>query len=311
MTNASAPSLLLILFAGTAAFAQSAAPPARPRPTGSAPVPAAASRGSSDVKSAATSPSASGATTPAPTAPTGAVRTVLYHARDLVTLRARVRFTTLIGLPDGDDIVEATCGDKEFWIVNGTANFAYVKPAKANSETNLNLITASGNIYSFVLHEVSESQGAEPDLKVFIEPKEGSTLAAMNAAPKFVPASQIDDRQQAEIAKEQARDAKSQAQATVDREVSRVQSEYPAKLQFPYRFPADDKLFRVSAIYNDGKFTYIRADPQETPSVYEIKDGKPNLINFEFHDGLYVVPKVLDSGYLAIGKKRLNFDRTE
>jgi len=70
-------------------------------------------------------------------------------------------------------------------------------------------------------------------------------------------------------------------------------------------------VFHVSAIYNDGKFTYIRANPQETPSLYEIKDGKPNLINFDFKDGLYVVSKVLGNGYLVIGTKRLNFERTE
>lgn len=241
-----------------------------------------------------------------------AARVVAYGEKDVVAVKAKIRYTTLIVLPKQESILDYTCGDKEFWIVNGTANFAYVKPAKTNTETNLNLITASGNIYTFVLHEVSDTQGAEPDLKVFIEPKEGTALAAMNAAPKFVPASQVDDfRQQAEIAKEQARQVKEQAQATLDHELSRVRSEFPAKLQFPYRFPADDKLFRVSAIYNDGKFTYIRANPEETPSLYEVKDGKPNLINFDFKDGVFVVPKVLDSGYLAIGKRRLNFERTE
>lgn len=245
-------------------------------------------------------------------APPPVARVVAYGEKDVVPVKAKIRYTTLIVLPKQESILDYTCGDKEFWIVNGTANFAYVKPAKAGAETNLNLITASGNIYSFVLREVSDSRDAEPDLKVFIEPKEASALAAMNAAPKYVPAGQIDDyRQQADIAREQARNAKTEAQATIDRELSRVQSEYPAKLQFPYRFPTDDKIFRVSAIYNDGKFTYIRAEPQETPSLYEIKDGKPNLINFQFQNGLYLVPKVLDSGYLTIGKKRLNFERAE
>jgi type IV secretion system protein VirB9 len=245
-------------------------------------------------------------------APPIAARVVAYGEKDVVPVKAKIRYTTLIVLPKQESILDYTCGDKEFWIVNGTANFAYVKPAKADAETNLNLITASGAIYSFVLHEVSTTQGAQPDLKVFIEPKEGSTLAAINAAPKFVPASQLDDfRQQAEIAREQAREAKEQAQATVDRELSRVRSEFPSKLQFAYRFPQDDKLFRVSAIYHDEKFTYIKANPQETPSLYEVKDGNPNLINFDFRDGLYVVSKILDSGYLAIGKKRLNFERTE
>jgi type IV secretion system protein VirB9 len=245
-------------------------------------------------------------------APVLAARVVAYGEKDVVPVKAKVRYTTLIVLPKQESILDYTCGDKEFWVVNGTANFAYIKPAKEKSETNLNLITASGNVYSFVLREVSDSAGTQPDLKVFIEPKETSMLSAMDGKPKFLAAGQIDDyRQQAEIAKDQARQAREEAQATVDREVSRVRSEYPAKLQHVYRFAADDKLFRVTAIYNDGKFTYIRANSRETPALYEIKDGKPNLVNFDFKDGVYVVPKVLDNGYLAIGKKKFNFLRSE
>ena len=52
-----------------------------------------------------------------PTVPRGA-RTVVYHPRDLVALRAKLHYTTLIVLPEGEDVVEATCGDKEVWIVN-------------------------------------------------------------------------------------------------------------------------------------------------------------------------------------------------
>jgi type IV secretion system protein VirB9 len=188
----------------------------------------------------------------------------------------------------------------------------YVKPAKANSETNLNLITASGNVYSFVLHEISGDQTGEPDLKVFVEPKETDMLAAIDGKPRFLTAAQVDDyRQQAEIAREQARNASAEAQTTVDRELSRIPSEYASKVQYVYRFPTGGKVFRVSAIYHDGKFTYIRASPQETPALYEVKDGKPNLINFDFKDGIFIVPKVLDSGYLAIGKQKLSFERTE
>lgn len=241
-----------------------------------------------------------------------AARVVAYGEKDVVPVKAKVRYTTLIVLPKQESILDYTCGDKEFWIVNGTANFAYVKPAKEKSETNLNLITASGNVYSFVLREISDTPGTEPDLKIFLELKEESMLSAINGAPKFVSSRQVEDfRQQVEIAKQQARDAKAQAQATVDQEVSKVRSDYPAKVHFSYRFPANDKLFRVAAIYNDGKFTYIHADPQEAPAVYELKDGKPNLIQFQFKDGVYVVPKVLESGYLAIGKKKLNFIREE
>src|SRR5499427_9975091 len=133
-------------------------------------------------------------------APPLAARVVAYGEKDVVPVKAKIRYTTLIVLPKQESILDYTCGDKEFWIVNGAANFAYVKPAKANSETNLNLITASGNIYSFVLREVSDTAGTQPDLKLFIEPKDESMISALNGAPKFVPASQVEDyRQQVEI----------------------------------------------------------------------------------------------------------------
>jgi hypothetical protein len=46
-----------------------------------------------------------------------------------------------------------------------------------------------------------------------------------------------------------------------------------------------------------------------TPALYEVKDKKPSLINFDFSNGLYIVPKELDSGYLAIGKQKVEFHR--
>ena len=42
-----------------------------------------------------------------------------------------------------------------------------------------------------------------------------------------------------------------------------------------------------------------------------MKDGKPNLINFEYQNGLYVVNKVLSDGYFAIGKQKLAFSKQD
>jgi type IV secretion system protein VirB9 len=44
------------------------------------------------------------------------------------------------------------------------------------------------------------------------------------------------------------------------------------------------------------------------PALYEIRDGAPNLVNFQVEHGVYIVPKVLERGYLAIGKQRLMFE---
>lgn len=249
--------------------------------------------------------------TPQSPPPQGA-KVVSYGEKDVIAVKAKVRFTTLIVLPKQEQILDFTCGDKEFWIVNGSQNFAYVKPAKPGSRTNLNLITASGNVYSFVLAEVTDAPDSEPDLKLFVEPKDESMLSAASGQPRFVTAQQVEDyRQQVEIAKAEARDAKQAAQTAIERETGQFRAEYPANLKFLYRFDAAKRPFNVSAMYTDGKFTYIQAHPEEPPALYELKDGKPNLIQFEFRNGTYVAAKVLDTGYLAIGKQKFSFVRQE
>jgi type IV secretion system protein VirB9 len=78
-------------------------------------------------------------------------------------------------------------------------------------------------------------------------------------------------------------------------------------LQFAYVAPKYEKPFLVRSIWHDGQFTYIRADATELPALYEMKDGKPSLVNFRVQQGTYVVPKILDAGYLALGKERFAF----
>ena len=239
-------------------------------------------------------------------------RTIPYHARDLVTLHAKVRYTTLIALPEGEDIIEVTCGDKEFWIVNAHGALAYVKPAKPGSETNLNLLTASGQVYAFVLSEISDKKGAEPDLAVYLEPDDPASVARAHEPPTYVPAQQLEDfRAQAEIAREDARRATATAEAHLDEGLTAFRTTYPLRLQFTYRVALGTSPFFIRAMFHDDHVTYIQAQAPELPSLYELKDGMPNLVNFDVHDGTYVVPKVLDSGYFTIGKKRLVFTRVD
>jgi type IV secretion system protein VirB9 len=246
-----------------------------------------------------------------PARPRGA-RTVIYHPRDLVPIRAKLRYTTLLVLPDGDDVVEATCGDKDVWIVNVRGALVSVKPAKAGAETNLNLVTTSGQVYAFVLSEVSDPKGQDPDLTVFLEPDDPAVAAASRAHPKYVPAQQVEDfRAQADLAREDARRAIEAARTALENGLTRVRTTYPLGLQFPYRFKADQKPFFVHAIFHDDHLTFIQAHAAELPSLYELKDGAPNLVNFEVRDGTYIVPKVLDRGYLQVGKQRLVFERIE
>src|SRR5882757_1215645 len=121
-----------------------------------------------------------------------AARVVKYSKEDIVPVHAKLRFSTLIVLPDSEEILDFTTGDKEFWIINGAHNLCYVHPAQAGIRSNLNLITASGHVYSFLLTEVSNDPNAAPDLKLFVEPKEGSGVAAKSGLRVYVSAGEAE-----------------------------------------------------------------------------------------------------------------------
>jgi type IV secretion system protein VirB9 len=237
-------------------------------------------------------------------APIQQAKVVSYGRKDLATVNTKLRYTTLIVLPPTERILDFTIGDKEFWVVDGSENFAYVKPAKAGAHTNMNLITASGNIFSFLLVEVSATPEAQPDLKIFVEPSEESMVDAAKKAPRFVSADEVENyRRQVEIARDETREVKQAAQKAIDSGITT----FISNVRFPYHFEAGKAPFFVRAMYRDDKFTYIQARPEETPTLYEIRDGKPNLVNFDYKDGVYVADRILDRGYLAIGKKKLAF----
>jgi type IV secretory pathway VirB9-like protein len=245
-------------------------------------------------------------------AATEAARVVKYSKEDIVPVRAKLRFSTLIVLPDDEEILDFTTGDKEFWIINGSHNLCYVHPAQAGIRSNLNLITASGHVYSFVLTEISNDPNAEPDLKIFVEPKESSGIAAKSGLRGYVSAGEAEAyKKELEALRAQTADQLHAAQVQAAEQVSRFRSSYATKLQFDYRLDskAAREPFLVSAIYHDDVFTYIKCAAREKPALYEIKDGKPNLTNFQLENGVYIVPKILDTGYLAIGKKKLPFAR--
>src|ERR1700678_3760508 len=122
-------------------------------------------------------------------------RTVQYHSQDIVPIRAKVKYTTLIELPTTEKIMEAATGDKDFWIVDVVGNFCFVHPAKPGISSNLNLITDKENIYSFTLQDISGSP-TSPDLKVIIEPADRSAIWAASGPPQFVPVAQLEQSRQ-------------------------------------------------------------------------------------------------------------------
>jgi type IV secretion system protein VirB9 len=252
------------------------------------------------------------ATPVAPVLADGGARVVKYSETEIIPIRAKVRFSTLIVLPADEEILDFTTGDKDFWIINGIHNLCYLHPAQAGIRTNLNLVTASGHVYSFLLTEISKESEGDPDLKVFVTRDSEKAGITQPATPKLVRASEV-EAYRSEIAELRAElnTQTKQAEERTEKEEAQYRASYPAKMQFDYALSkkAEHAPFLVSAIYHDDRFTYIKSAAREKPAIYEIKDGKPNLINFDLENGVYIVPKIVDDGYLAVGKKRVAFHR--
>ena len=226
------------------------------------------------------------------------VREVSATERGVISLQTRLRYTTMVVLPEGEEILDVLCGDRDFWVISATHNIAHVKPAKAGAETNLNLVAASGTIYSFLLTEKS----SPPDLKVYVQ----GEAAAATGKPKYYSAAQVETLEsQLADARSALRDGERKAEAAL----AVFRQQYPSQLQFPYGSAKYEKPFFVRSMWHDGQFTYVKSDAPELPALYEVKDGKPAIVNFQVREGTYVVPKVLDRGYLMLGAQKFTFEQ--
>ena len=226
-------------------------------------------------------------------------------------IRAGLLESTLILLPAEEKVATVFGGDTVNWVFDGghvASRFISVKPKIANAATDIHIVSDHGIDYTLQLREVSGDADDHFDSKVFLTPGDKASKDKLVELPVFVPATEL------EKAKQDAAAAKAAATAELkseDAKAEQYRSQYPGSLHFDYSW--DEKKgheLGLQQIWRDDKFTYLRGHFQETPALYETKDGKGSLINFDFSNGLYTVPKQLDNGYLVIGKQKVAFHRT-
>ena len=240
--------------------------------------------------------------------PATTTETVVAHDDEIIPLHASLRETTLIVLPVSEKAMGVFCGDKAYWnvdVIPGAERYVAVKPSKAGIATDIHIVTDHNNSYTF---QAVEGASGPVALKLFVKPADASSL---EKPPVFVPASEVSAlKQQLSDAQAALKKVQESSAAEVKAKSEQVRADYPQTMQFAYTFKKDKPPFNVEAVWHDDKFTYIRAHPDEAPVLYELKDGKPNLIQFELRpDGLHFVPKVLDRAYLQIGKQRLEIGK--
>ena len=240
-------------------------------------------------------------------------RVVQASEKTVITIRTAVLESTLLTLPENEKVAITFAGDTKNWLIQATkvpTRYLSVKPMVAHTQTNLHIITDHGNDYSFLLTEVSGS--ADPyDVKVFIEAADKKMQENIQAPPVMISAEESERaKREAEQAKKEATASVQAAQTRATADVEAYRESYPSRLTFGYTWDkSKGEKVGLQEIWNDDKFTYFRAKPNEAPALYEVKDGKPSLINFTLKDGLYTIDKLIDSGYLAVGKLQVNFQK--
>jgi type IV secretory pathway VirB9-like protein len=241
----------------------------------------------------------------------GAPRSVtVIESQAPPVIRAGLLQSTLIVLPAEEKVANVFAGDTVDWVFDGghvASRFISVKPKTANTSTDIHIVSDHGNEYTLELREISGDTDVHYDSKILIEPGDKAAKENLTQLPVFVPAAEL------EKAKQDAVAAQAEQAAALKAEQGREEtyrSQYPGSLHFDYSWDEKKgKELGLQQIWRDDKFTYLRGQFQETPALYEVKDKKPSLINFDFANGLYTVPKEVDAGYLAIGKQRVDFHR--
>ena len=215
----------------------------------------------------------------------------------LIPLQTRVRYTTMIVLPDGEEILDVVCGDRDFWVISATHNIAHVKPAKEGASTNLNLVTASGSVYSFLLNEKNGSTRSQ-GLRQCRRERAARQAEVLQRRASRVAAVRAQGR---------ARRGGEPRRAAQTRRSPRISGSTRVGCSSRTAHRSTRSRFSCGRSGTTASSPISRRTRRELPALYEVKDGKPSFVNFHVQQGTYVVPKVLDQGYLALGKERFAF----
>jgi type IV secretory pathway VirB9-like protein len=237
--------------------------------------------------------------------PTDIVRHVTAGPEDVVPVNTATFEYSSIVLPEGEKAITYLCGDPKHWdvqIIEGAERFVNIKPSPGAHGTDIQILTDHNHNYT-----VKAGLQTPVDVKLFLE---STDVESLRKPPTFVPALEAQRAEaEAKQAEAELERVKKQAQEQIKKNEDAFRVNYPQRLIFDYLFHGGEAPFNIHAVWHDDRFTYISAQPEETASFYELKDGKPNLVEFQYKDGLYIVRDIVDHGFLQVGKKRTDIQR--
>lgn len=246
--------------------------------------------------------------------PSSAARKVAYRNGDSVRVFGQYGWESIAVLPSAEKILDVFCGNEDAWTVHvrPKTNFVAFTPNRPGvPRSNVMLVAASGNIYTFELVDVSKDASGHADTQVLLNVTDDGMRNAMKAAPKYVSAEDVEAfKTMAARAEEEASKAREQAQATAQAEADKLRAELPSKIRTDYEYDrsrAEKAPWNLKGLFHDDKFSYFRSSSQEALAVYEIKDGKPVAVNmFPTGEGIVRLDRIVDRGYFQLGSSKKN-----
>ena len=247
----------------------------------------------------------------APAAAQGLRAPVASDAAPL-TVSTRMRHVSTIMLPETAEIVEVVAGDPEQWDVSAAAHLVFLRPLVEGARSNVVLLTAAGDVVPVAL---VESADAAVDAVVRVGTAEageahGEPVLASAEAVEAMAVQAAETWAAVAAAEAQAADRVEAARIAALEQLDESREAYPRQLQFDYRWPdeAADYPWLVEGMWHDGLRTYLRTRAI-SPVLHErTADGLgPVDASAVLDDVLYVVPRVLGSGALEVGGRRLTW----
>jgi type IV secretory pathway VirB9-like protein len=227
-------------------------------------------------------------------------------ASEIFNVNCALYYSTIVELPKGEDLKKVSAGDKKLFAIDWEGQYIFVKPSTdvPGRFTNVNAVAASGNVYSFTVREVSANKNAVSDLKVIVEQNDSDAINNIQH-PQFE-RSDLRSAQLEELRKSLAQKSDELAQVKRNATLQAVKDQHH---EYTWKRGKESDQFGLKAIWNNGKQTFIEADSQNAPALYEVRDGRDSLVNYTLENGKYVVDHVMEKGEMRAGKTKLEFRR--
>jgi hypothetical protein len=239
-------------------------------------------------------------------------KTIRMRKGDIPAINCAQGQVCEVDFDEAEQIMKAPVGDSKDWaaafLTEAAKNHLLVKTLTEGKEnpcpqTSMHVIMQSGNVYSFRLVDVSRTK-TPPDLRVAVELADDGMKEA-TTHPKYVSTDALKlAEDELTRVKAQLEDERQKSKSVAAEQVEKFKHDFPKNLQPQYEFSRRNR-FGLQAMARMHDYTLLWfSHPSEIPSLYEMRDGKPSLVQAKYDDGLMVVSAPLQDGYLKIGKKQ-------